>query len=120
VGETLLQDRIAKVCLFDRQDRLKIKEGQPPFENTFFKLPPHWRESILADERPMINFRSCSDFGLLAGYLGLLCILGCEAETTAPPRTTSHDDIVSFLEENPEFATPSQPPSGSSELGLER
>jgi hypothetical protein len=68
----------------------------------------------------MMNSRFCSDFWRLAGFLALVCILGCEGETTAPTRTTSHEEIVSFLEENPEFANPSQPPSDSSELGLER
>lgn len=59
-------------------------------------------------------------FWRLVCSLALVCLLGCENNTTQTTRTTSHEDIVSFLEENPEFADPKEASSDTSELGLER
>jgi hypothetical protein len=49
-----------------------------------------------------------------------ICMVGCGGRDSDEPSATSDDVIAAFIEENPEFAAPAKPASGSNELGLDR
>ena len=68
----------------------------------------------------MMNRGACAAWWKLPVICGLTLVFGCGSDVTESTRTTSHEDIASFVEENPEFSASGQSASDDSELGLER
>jgi hypothetical protein len=63
--------------------------------------------------------KACSHVPQLLFALFGLCSLGCGGDTADNNSNSSHEEITSFLEENPEFVDPG-PQSETDALGLER